>query len=118
MKVACHNAARYFLLNNRGAIAPGYLADFVIIDNFQDFQIEQVYKKGQLMVDHGVVRDFPEPPVESYLTERVHNTFSVGTLTAEDFTEHRPRGIIGMVNGEITTTDAGYSDRILSLIHI
>ena len=33
-------------------------------------------------------------------------------LTAEDFTEHRPRGIIGMVNGEITTTDAGYSDRI------
>ncbi|MFR3920793.1 MAG: hypothetical protein ACLTYN_01245 [Dysosmobacter welbionis] len=25
VKVACHNAARYFLLNNRGAIAPGYL---------------------------------------------------------------------------------------------
>ena len=112
VKVACHNAARYFLLNNRGAIAPGYLADFVIIDDFQNFRIQQVYKKGELMVDHGVVRDFPEPPIESYLTERVHNTFSVGTLTAEDFTEHRPRGIIGMVNGEITTTDAGYSDRI------
>ena len=40
VKVACHNAARYFLLNNRGAIAPGYLGDFVIIDNFQDFNIE------------------------------------------------------------------------------
>lgn len=25
IKAACHNAARYFLLNNRGAIAPGYL---------------------------------------------------------------------------------------------
>ena len=31
VKAACHNAARYFLLNNRGAIAPGYLGDFVSV---------------------------------------------------------------------------------------
>ncbi len=112
VKVACHNAARYFLLNNRGAIAPGYLADFVVIDNFQDFTIEKVFKRGELMVEDGVVRDFPAPPMESYLEERARNTFHVETLTAEHFSEHRPRGIIGMVNGEITTVDAGYSDRI------
>ena len=112
VKVACHNAARYFLLNNRGAIAPGYLGDFVVIDNFQDFNIEKVYKKGELMVENGVVKDFPTPEIEQYLVDRAHSTFHVDTLTAEDFTEHRPRGIIGMVNGEITTTDAGYSDRI------
>ena len=112
VKVACHNAARYFLLNNRGAIAPGYLGDFVIIDNFQDFNIEKVFKKGELLVEHGVLRDFPAPPIEPYLVERSHNTFHVGKLTAEDFTERRPRGIIGMVDGEITTVDAGYSDRI------
>nr|WP_325196630.1 adenine deaminase [uncultured Oscillibacter sp.] len=112
VKVACHNAARYFLLNNRGAIAPGYLGDFVVIDNFQDFNIEKVYKKGELMVENGVVKEFPTPEIEQYLVDRAHSTFHVGTLTAEDFTEHRPRGIIGMVNGEITTTDAGYSDRI------
>lgn len=112
VKVACHNAARYFLLNNRGAIAPGYLGDFVIIDNFQDFHIERVFKKGELMVDHGVVKDFPTPAIDPYLTERAHSTFHVERLTAEDFTEARPRGIIGMVNGEITTVDAGYSDRI------
>ena len=112
VKVACHNAARYFLLNNRGAIAPGYLGDFVIIDNFQDFHIERVFKKGELMVDHGVVKDFPTPAIDPYLTERAHSTFHVEHLTAEDFTEARPRGIIGMVNGEITTVDAGYSDRI------
>ena len=94
VKVACHNAARYFLLNNRGGISPGYLADFVIIDNFQDFNIEQVYNKGV------------------YLVERAHKTFHVAALTAEDFAEKRPRGIIGMVDGEITTVDAGYSDRI------
>ena len=112
VKVACHNAARYFLLNNRGGISPGYLADFVIIDNFQDFNIEQVYKKGFLMVDHGEIQDFPSPEIEPYLVERAHKTFHVAALTAEDFAEKRPRGIIGMVDGEITTVDAGYSDRI------
>ena len=112
VKVACHNAARYFLLNNRGGISPGYLADFVIIDNFQDFNIEQVYKKGVLMVDHGEIQDFPSPEIEPYLVERAHKTFHVAALTAEDFAEKRPRGIIGTVDGEITTVDAGYSDRI------
>lgn len=112
VKVACHNAARYFLLNNRGGISPGYLADFVIIDNFQNFNIEQVYKKGVLMVDHGEIQDFPSPEIEPYLVERAHKTFHVAALTAEDFAEKRPRGIIGMVDGEITTVDAGYSDRI------
>ena len=41
------------------------------------------------------------------MTEMIVNFF-----TAEDFVEKRPRGVIGMVNGEITTADAGYSDRI------
>ena len=112
IKAACHNAARYFLLNNRGAIAPGYLGDFVIIDNFENFNIEKVYKKGELMVSNGVVKDFDVPEVEPYLEARAHDTFHVGELTAEDFADHRPRGVIGMVNGEITTTDAGYADRI------
>ena len=112
VKVACHNAARYFLLNDRGAIAPGYQGDFVIIDNFQDFRIQQVYKQGRLMVEDGVVRDFPQPVIEKYLTDRAHDTFHVEALTAEDFQEDRPRAIIGMVDGEITTVDAGYSDRI------
>lgn len=112
IKVACHNAARYFLLNNRGAVAPGYLGDFVVIDSFQNFNIEKVYKKGRLMVENGIIRDFPTPEIEPYLVERAHSTFHLGALSAEDFMDHRPRGIIGMVDGEITTVDAGYSDRI------
>ena len=112
IKVACHHAARYFLLNNRGAIAPGYLADFVIIDNFQDFHIEKVYKKGALMFDGREVADFPAPEVDPYLVKRSRDTFHVAHLTAQDFAEHRPRGIIGMVPGEIVTEDQGYSDHI------
>lgn len=112
VKVACHNAARYFQLNNRGAIAPGYLADFVLIDNFQDFTVEQVYKRGVKMADHGQVADFPAPALQPYLAERARDTFHVGTLSTEDFSERRPRGIIGMVSGELLTEDAGYADHI------
>ncbi len=112
VKVACHNAARYFLLNNRGAIAPGYLGDFVVIDNFEDFNIQQVYKRGKLMVSDGDVREFELPVVEDYLMERARSTFHVDPLTEQDFADARPRGIIGMIPGEITTSDAGYASQI------
>ena len=112
IKAACHNAARYFLLNNRGAIAPGYLGDFVIIDDFEHFTIEKVYKRGVLMCENGQVTDFPVPEVDPYLVNRAHDTFHVATLTAADFIDNRPHAVIGMVNGEITTTDCGYTDRI------
>ena len=112
IKAACHNAARYFLLNNRGAIAPGYLGDFVIIDDFEHFNIEKVYKRGVLMCENGRVADFPVPEVDPYLVERAHHTFHVSQLTAADFVDNRPHAVIGMVDGEITTTDCGYTDRI------
>lgn len=111
IKVACENAARYFQLNNRGAIAPGYLADFVVIDNFRSFYIEQVYKKGKLMFD-GTLRDFPEPEIDPYLSKRAHHTFHVATLAAKNFAEARPRGVIGLIPGEITSRDCGYATGI------
>lgn len=109
VKAACHNSARYFLLNNRGAIAPGYLGDFVIIDDFQHFEIEMVYKRGVLMYD-GQLRDFPAPEIDPYLVKRAHDTFHVAHLTAEDFSDGRPHAVIGMIPGEIVTQDAGYAD--------
>ena len=112
VKAACHHASRYFLLNNRGAIAPGYLADFAIIDNFQDFNVEMVFKKGVLYYDHGQLKDFPKPQIEEYLDQRAHDTFHVTQLTEEDFRDVRPRAVIGMVPGEIVTTDNGYADKV------
>ena len=112
VRVACHHAARYFLLNNRGAIAPGYLADFVVIDNFEDFNILNVFKKGTLMYDGKTVTPFPTPVVEPYLDQRAHDTFRVPRLGSADFTDHRPRGVIGMVPGELVSNDCGYSDKI------
>ena len=112
VKVACHNAARYFLLNNRGAIAPGYLADFMVIDNFENFTIESVYKKGIPMFIDGKVQSFPMPKVDAYLVEASHNTFHVPHLSETDFAEKRPRAVLGMIPGEIVTEDRGYADHI------
>ena len=109
VKAACHNAARYFLLNNRGAIAPGYLGDFVIIDDFQHFEIEMVYKRGVLMYDRQR-RAVPAPEIDPSLVKRAHDTFHVAHLTAEDFSDGRPHAVIGMIPGEIVTQDAGYAD--------
>ena len=112
IKASSHHAARYFLLNNRGAIAPGYLADFAVIDNFQDFNVEYVFKKGELYSDHGQLRDFDAPAVEPYLDERAHDTFHVAHLSEDDFRDQRQRGVIGMVPGEIITTDNGYAEHV------
>ena len=107
VKAACHHASRYFLLNNRGAIAPGYLADFAVIDNFKDFNVEMVFKKGVLYWNNGELRDFEAPKIEEYLDKRAHDTFHVSTLTPDDFRDTRQRGVLGMVPGEIITTDNG-----------
>ena len=112
VKVACHNPARYFALNNRGAIAPGYLADFAIIDNFESFNVEMVFKKGVLTCRNGEVQSFPTPQIDEYLEQRAHDTFHVAHLTAEDFHDERPRGVIGLVPGEIVSTDNGYASAV------
>lgn len=110
VKVAAHYAARYFLLNNRGAIAPGYLADLVVIDDFDNFNIEQVYKRGVLMAENGTMADVEKPQMDEYLGLRAHDTFHLKTLSEADFEDKRSRGVIGMVNGEIITTDNGYAN--------
>ena len=112
VKTACHNPARYFALNNRGAIAPGYLADFAVIDNFENFNVELVYKKGVLTCKNGEVQDFPAPEIDDYLVKRAHDTFHVAHLSAEVFKDERPRGVIGLVPGEIVSTDNGYASGV------
>ena len=79
------------------------------IDNFEDFNVEQVFKKGRLMYDNGKLKTFPSPEVDEFLASRAHNTFKVDKLTSEAFKIDRPRGVLGMIPGELMTTDEGYA---------
>ncbi len=112
VKAASYHASRYFLMNNRGAIAPGYLADFAVIDNFASFTVQTVIKKGAIVYDRGKTIEIRKPTIEEYLVKHAHDTFHTGKLEVSDFIDQRPRGVIGIVEGEIITTDEGYSDKI------
>ena len=51
------NTAECFNLKHLGAIAPGYQADFLILDDLETVAIDQVYKKGVIISDQGKLND-------------------------------------------------------------
>lgn len=55
------NAAECFGLRQLGAIAPGYQADFLLLDDLSTVAIHQVYKKGECVVEGGQLNHFPSP---------------------------------------------------------
>lgn len=111
LKTATHHAARYFLLNNKGAIAPGYLADIVVVDNLEDFNVETVFKRGKLVFD-GEVKDFSAPAVDEKLAEKCLDTFNLDSVTPSSFKVDGKLGLIGLVGGELLTRNLGTADKI------
>lgn len=111
LKTATHHAARYFLLNNKGAIAPGYLADIVVVDNLEDFNVETVFKRGKLVFD-GEVKDFSASTVDEKLAEKCFDTFHLDSVTPSSFKVDGKLGLIGLVGGELLTRNLGTADKI------
>lgn len=111
LKTATHHAARYFLLNNKGAIASGYLADIVVVDNLEDFNVETVFKSGKLVFD-GEVKDFSAPTVDEKLAEKCFDTFHLDNVTPSSFKVDGKLGLIGLVGGELLTRNLGTADKI------
>lgn len=111
LKTATHHAARYFLLNNKGAIASGYLADIVVVDNLEDFNVETVFKRGKLVFD-GEVKDFSAPTVDEELAEKCFDTFHLDSVTPSSFKVDGKLGLIGLVGGELLTRNLGTADKI------
>lgn len=111
LKTATHHAARYFLLNNKGAIASGYLADIVVVDNLEDFNVETVSKCGKLVFD-GEVKDFSAPTVDEKLAEKCFDTFHLDSVTPSSFKVDGKLGLIGLVGGELLTRNLGTADKV------
>ena len=63
LRVASLNTARYYGLKHLGAIAPGYTADLLVVDNFIDLTVERVYKDGKMVAEGGKAL-FELPPAD------------------------------------------------------
>lgn len=105
IQIATLNAAEYFNLHDRGAIAPGRRADLIVFDNFENLKIEQVYRGGQLVARNG--RTLPQDIPPRNLP--VRNSMNVNwskvdvRLPAHGHTKIR---VMGMVPDQITTTQS------------
>lgn len=104
--MASLNVAECYGFQHKGAIAPGYDADLLLIDDLQQISIAQVYKKGQLVAEHGqyVGAEMPRytPPAE------VLHTVHLPDITADhlriELGGHRRCHIIGINPNSLVTT--------------
>lgn len=53
IRMATINTARYFNLRSMGAIAPGYKADFVVVDDLKNFNVLFVIKDSNIVAQNG-----------------------------------------------------------------
>ncbi len=67
--MATINAARTYKLDNLGAIAPGYQADIIVMNDLKNVDIESVYFKGNVIDDK---KELKEEPAPAKLIDSVH----------------------------------------------
>ena len=53
IRMATINTARYFNLRSMGAVAPGYKADLVVVEDLERFDIKMVIKDAKIVVKDG-----------------------------------------------------------------
>jgi adenine deaminase len=78
IQMATINPAEYFRLYDRGAIAPGYVANLITITDLARLDIDMAFYRGSLVARQGKAL-FSMPPVAAELTDTVR----VKPLTAE-----------------------------------
>ena len=97
--MATINSAKCYGLRRLGAVATGYQADLLVLDDLENITIHDVYYNGQRIDQDSEIR-VRECPAE------LKNTVHVGNFTVDDLTLESPDGsfhVIGMQEGEITT---------------
>lgn len=96
--------ARHYRLTDRGAIAPGYLADLVALKDLRDFEVRLVLKAGQIVARNGqVAGEISSPPL------RYENSVHLAPLDESAFQHEMPDGprrVIRIVPDQIVTQEA------------
>ncbi len=103
IQMATINTAEYFRLRNVGAVAPGYCADLLVLDDLVTVQVAQVYAAGELVAEGGQFlpsrAELPAVPIKPSV--RVD-------LAALDFTipaSEGPARVIGAFPEQVITED-------------
>ncbi len=83
IRMATINTAHYFNLRSMGAVAPGYKADMLLVDDLEQMSVRAVIKDGNVVVRDGslvseIEGDFPEPPPSL-------GTFTLPPLSEDSF---------------------------------
>lgn len=106
VRMATIQPAIRFGLKDLGAIAPGYLADLLILDDLEAFSVRDVYYAGRKAVSGGQLLPFENPVVENEIREIVENSFNLEPLRESDFfiaPDERPCRVIEIVPGQLLT---------------
>ena len=111
-KMASYNATRYFGLKENGAIAPGYKADFVVIDEIDNVKIHSVYKDGK-RIDDKVGEVIESKRGNNSYDFSVTDTIKIKDIDKDSFKLKKEKEkVIGLLPGEILTTDQGYASNV------
>ncbi|MFD1066038.1 adenine deaminase [Oceanobacillus locisalsi] len=81
IRYASLNGAVRFGLRDQGAIAPGYIASFSLVNTMEDMDINDVFVEGKQMVKEKQVME----TIASEVPPLAKNTVSIPALTEEDF---------------------------------
>lgn len=101
LKMATIQAARCYGLTSLGAIAPGYQADLVVLDDLEDFNVTEVYHKGTK-----IIRD--EKKEIRACDPKLKNTVHISNFSEKQLELPWKEGkahILRMLEGQIVTED-------------
>ncbi len=94
------HAARCYGLERIGAVAPGYRADLVVLEDLSGVRIRQVYAGGMLVADQGTCVA-PMPPPVPHPSKRMSLDPQAVPLTLA--AQEGPARVIGVVPDQVVT---------------
>ncbi|MFA5628768.1 MAG: adenine deaminase [Dehalococcoidales bacterium] len=115
IQLATINPAEYFGLKRIGAIAPGYIANLITVNNLSDFDIDMVFYQGRNVAKKGkALFDIKQPAAKS-LTDTIRiKPFDVSDLKLKSKGEDSlvieivPDQIVTKMKTETVQTKDGY----------